>query len=587
MKSSSSSGYLNLFLLVLFIVFVSSFNLWDYVFVSVLFLILSHLFIKYLNAVFLKYLGSPLYLNYSSLSNKGNLAFVLVFNIIIYVLNKLIYSLFINSSYLMIFYLLPTLFLVPTLLLNRYMLKNFKNQVKNANQEDLESFNKESWDKIKSRFILSSDYKYLNKYTNGSNFLLSNFIPNISLYFISSFIYSFFMDFYFRTDFNIFYLIYILFFSLSFIYYIYGLLSFKSYCVTSFKVVKDKYIELKGIYDNPSNEIKQDETPYMFKKSMPLESLASKLNPTPISKLSISDYDLAKAYATKLLTHDKVLDYVTKFREEVLLDSDMVYVRNSDFVKHIPQWSKFYNHALNYYKLSSNGSVSGSRESLFRMIQQGFDGETRLKSVMDIELPGKVYYGVTLKNSEGETVELDALVIHDSGLTVIESKDFKADEVVIDNSGYFYRVRRGVEERLDTLNQINRANGILRSIFGSGTLIKNILVLTNEETRVRNNFTDDYLQLVYYNALPFKLRSLSFIDISKIDSIKGILESNSTGERRYKMYNLELYINNLILLLKSDIEQLKSYISKYDGKEDISVFENALSVYRSHLAALN
>lgn len=188
-------------------------------------------------------------------------------------------------------------------------------------------------------------------------------------------------------------------------------------------------------------------------------------------------------------------------------------------------------------------------------ILKGKSGEDKAKQVLDSL--GILYYdSFNLKDDlRNESVEIDFITVLGGTIYAIEVKDYSADTIILESSGQFIRQSGDYTYNLDTLKQISRHNEFLRTTIGSSMDIKNLIVLTDKETLVQDNFKSENVKVIYIDALPF------LIGKNQSEADKAILlELNNyrTQAKRFKFFNIDNVLSDFNKLMEAEAKYMLS-----------------------------
>lgn len=191
----------------------------------------------------------------------------------------------------------------------------------------------------------------------------------------------------------------------------------------------------------------------------------------------------------------------------------------------------------------NNESIMGTIK--YRL--KGYYGEERLYKKMNST--GVSYFegNTFLSDISNRTTEVDALIIADDSLHVFEVKDYSAKEIILEKSGYFYKVDYyGNEQKMETLGQVERCNSILIEILGREIPIYNYIVLSDPETKVINHFDNERLKVMHIDAIPFSLNSIKQTETTETyKNIMQRLENSLVAEKLYPAVNVTEVYNKL------------------------------------------
>lgn len=218
-------------------------------------------------------------------------------------------------------------------------------------------------------------------------------------------------------------------------------------------------------------------------------------------------------------------------------------------------------------KISKGISKYPEKTSMMRYIRnrlKGYYGEQNLNKKLTSSGVDFVD-GLTYQSKiTGRTVELDAMIICDDSLHVFEVKDYSAKKIVLEKSGYFYKVGYNDEEqKMETFSQVERCNNVLRDILGKDIPIYNYIILSDAETRVVNHFDSDQLKVIHVDAVPFVLSGIKQTGTTDVyKRIKRQMSEAITEERSYAAVDVVEARNRLeaeMSAMREQMGHLKTY----------------------------
>ena len=200
-------------------------------------------------------------------------------------------------------------------------------------------------------------------------------------------------------------------------------------------------------------------------------------------------------------------------------------------------------------------------------LYKGMSGEERVKE--KLKHLDNVFYGRTYRK-DGQTVELDCMVVNDDGVYLIEIKNYKADKIVFETSGTLYRHNYGKVEKIDTLSQVARARGIMQDIVGREYNIYNVVVFVdsaNNDVEIIDNMNNPNIKIVCLDFLPFLFQNNNMKD-KEIDLAISRLRECEIPENKFENFDAELFYNISLKVIRDDIESLR-YIRKLKENKEL------------------
>lgn len=195
--------------------------------------------------------------------------------------------------------------------------------------------------------------------------------------------------------------------------------------------------------------------------------------------------------------------------------------------------------------------------SICNGILKGVSGEEKVNDILKslkIEYHDNFNFSPSL---DGESVEIDFITVLQGKIYTIEVKDYFADMIVLENSGQFIRKKGGITDNLNTLKQILRHNQSLRMVVDSSINIVNIIVLSDNRTKVLDNFRNENIKVVYVDALPFMIGEKQSHEDKRI-----LLELNNYKTEAKKFKFFDIY---------NTLDELDDIIIKEHIKKNISI----------------
>lgn len=200
----------------------------------------------------------------------------------------------------------------------------------------------------------------------------------------------------------------------------------------------------------------------------------------------------------------------------------------------------------------------------FHGIHIGLEGELGLFKMLD-QLGIPAFRNAVCKSPTGETIEVDAIFVYNDVVYTVEAKNYEAPKIVLSSGGSFSRFdKHGIEHPMDTLSQVTRHKRILKSILGNDVPIVNVIVLTNSDTLVENNFNTKELIVAALDSLPF-IFSDTFKETELTRTVFNTLSRVQTEGKQYEFPDVNL--------LKSDWNQFVLH-AKQDALESVSLIFN-------------
>lgn len=185
---------------------------------------------------------------------------------------------------------------------------------------------------------------------------------------------------------------------------------------------------------------------------------------------------------------------------------------------------------------------------------------------------------ITLE-ANGQTVELDAIIINDSGVYLIEVKNYRADTIVFEASGMAYRQNNDKSERLDILDQVSRARNMIRDIIGPNINIYNVIVFADDETRIVDHMNHENIKVLHMDLLSFLFQN-GTNHKPENKEIKSLLKKAETRERKYDCYDVERVKSEFIQAIDNDIKSLGETL-KYG--QDLRLIEKEIKNIQSKI----
>lgn len=165
---------------------------------------------------------------------------------------------------------------------------------------------------------------------------------------------------------------------------------------------------------------------------------------------------------------------------------------------------------------------------------------------------------ITLEKN-GHKVELDAIIINDEGVYLIEVKNYSADTITFESSGMAYRENRNRSERMDILDQVSRARNIIRDIIGPNINIYNVIVFADDDTRIIDNMNHENIRAVHMDLLSFLFQNQTNHNPENKD-IENRLLSARASERKYDFYDINRVKADFIQAINKDIKTLSRIV---------------------------
>lgn len=218
--------------------------------------------------------------------------------------------------------------------------------------------------------------------------------------------------------------------------------------------------------------------------------------------------------------------------------------------EHMPEDIKYRSYALK------------SKYELMASLVKGYKGEEKTKEVF--RSSGTMFSSgdnflipKSDLSEKAQILEVDFMVIGDGAVYLFENKDFSADKIVLEASGYFYKVDKyGKEHKLETLNQANRQRNLLRSMLGDDIEIINFIVLSDSETKIINNFNLSSIKVVHIDGLAFYLSEIKQKNAEFSSKAKNILEPFRKEESAFEFFDIDAELDCLMGLIKEKSKEI-------------------------------
>jgi len=216
---------------------------------------------------------------------------------------------------------------------------------------------------------------------------------------------------------------------------------------------------------------------------------------------------------------------------------------------------------INYTNKHFNSAVS----IMFGQLK-GASGE---KLAIDkIKGTGKKFISnAVIKSSEGQA-EIDAIVFGKNKIYTFECKDYSAKEIVLNSSGYLYKIKNNdEEERIEVLSQVERHNRIIKSAFGQEVQIINTIIITDRNTKVTSQLNNDYLKLYHVDMLSFFVSQIE----QGGDELMEMYEVVKGIEKSFPLPDLDLIEEKIKEAVAEEIENISTFVRAFPNTENIFV----------------
>lgn len=170
---------------------------------------------------------------------------------------------------------------------------------------------------------------------------------------------------------------------------------------------------------------------------------------------------------------------------------------------------------------------------------------------------------ITLEKN-GQTVELDAILVNDDGVHLIEVKNYSADTIIFESSGMAYRNRRNHSEKIDILDQVSRARNIIRDIIGPNINIYNVIVFADNNTKVIDHMNNENIKVVHMDLLSFLFQNQTNHKPENKD-IENLLLESRVEERKYDFYDVTRVKSDFLDSIDRDIQTLHRVLDYIDN----------------------
>lgn len=176
---------------------------------------------------------------------------------------------------------------------------------------------------------------------------------------------------------------------------------------------------------------------------------------------------------------------------------------------------------------------------------------------------------VELSSDEAKT-ELDAVVITEKRIFIIEVKNTNRD-IFIDDEGNYYRTGKYLNWDSNILSKMNTKERLLRQSLDNANLedikIERIVVFTNNRVRVENNCSS--IKTTFLAQLPYIIeRTIGCVTYSskEMDLIKQSIEQAEKHETYEFDFDMEAFKSNFIQLIQklNGVEVEEHHISLFE-----------------------
>ena len=203
---------------------------------------------------------------------------------------------------------------------------------------------------------------------------------------------------------------------------------------------------------------------------------------------------------------------------------------------------------INDYKVNS-------MRSMCEGIAKGFKAEIEMeKQLQNIK---NVQYGKTFTKN-GESVEIDCLILGNDGIHLIEVKNYSADEIKLSSSGQIHRTRNNKTYKVDVFSQATRASRNIKGIVGSNVDVYSIIAFVDNKTDIIDNMNNPNMRMMDINAV------YSYFQNHKEDNVRTDvlqkLKTSETPERMFEFFDISKKKDEILAWIKRDINSIEKLV---------------------------
>ncbi len=199
-------------------------------------------------------------------------------------------------------------------------------------------------------------------------------------------------------------------------------------------------------------------------------------------------------------------------------------------------------------------------------------GEKRVINALRLlEMDGsRILSNIELRTEDGECAEIDSIVINESGIHVLEVKNYKQNvevtgsgELTADHNNHVYHLAAKLAEKEYCLKKALEAAGIDVNVP-----YESILVIADDNTMFTDNY--GYVPVCYVSGIIPHIRNKKGekIDVNEVNKIANAIIAQHQGTRyEWNMLNFEEFINDFAYVM-SAIEEKSRVLSQDEVKND-------------------
>lgn len=281
-----------------------------------------------------------------------------------------------------------------------------------------------------------------------------------------------------------------------------------------------------------------------------------------------------KSFSKDKYKKSEVLEQLLLLQQEIVNltfngnHATLAELRIWDAEKHLKQLNKKCGHIADAeYERFEAGS-----KTLANLIQaeiSGNRGEAQaLKDLRSMKSKNVVLKNIELGDDEVHT-ELDAIVIRQGGIDIVEVKNIKKD-AFIDQYGNYFRVGKYSRKDSNIGNKLNLKQGLLQEVLKKADLpdvpIRSIVVFSNDNIEIRN--LSSWITTCFSTQLPVILDGRKDAPVLSEDQMKKAAQAIQKAEskRAYTIdFDVDQYKKDFAVLM-AKLEDTSTDVLGYDGQ---------------------